>query len=69
MKLDLIKYRDAGMETYTYFWVDENNQISSPFFNSEVDATAWSHKEPRTLEDARAEDEEFHMIRGLHIPN
>ena len=34
----LIKYRDAGMHTYTYFWVDENERMCSPFFDSEKEA-------------------------------
>ena len=64
MKLDLIKYRDVGMASYTYFWKNENNQISSPFFNSEAEALAWTNEkpEPRILDDARAEDEAFEII-------
>ena len=64
MKLDLIKYRDVGMASYTYFWKNENNQISSPFFNSEAEALAWTNEkpEPRILDDARAEDEAFEDI-------
>ena len=64
MKLDLIKYRDVGMTSYTYFWKNENNQISSPFFNSEAEALAWTNEkpEPRILDDARAEDEAFEII-------
>ena len=64
MKLELIKYRDAGMQTYTYFWKNDNNQLSSPFFNSEAEAMAWTNEkpEPRILDDARAEDEVFAEI-------
>jgi hypothetical protein len=64
MKIELIKYRDAGMQTYTYFWKDENNHTVSPFFDSETEAMAWTKEkpEPRILEDARAEDEEFERI-------
>lgn len=64
MKLDLIKYRDVGMASYTYFWKNENNQISSPFFNSEAEALDWTNEkpEPRILDDARAEDEAFAEI-------
>lgn len=64
MKLDLIKYRDVGMTSYTYFWKNENNQISSPFFNSEAEALDWTNEkpEPRILDDARAEDEAFAEI-------
>lgn len=71
MQIDLVKYRDAGMHEYTYFWKNENEQMVSPFFDSEADAMVWANEkpEPRILDDARAEDEEFQMIRGLHIPN
>ena len=64
MKVDLVKYRDAGMQTYTYFWKNENNQIVSPFFDSEAEAMAWTKEkpEPRILDDARAEDEAFAEI-------
>jgi hypothetical protein len=63
-KIELIKYRDAGMQTYTYFWKNENNQMVSPFFDSEVEALAWTKEkpEPRILDDARAEDEAFEII-------
>ena len=64
-KIELIKYRDAGMQTYTYFWKNENHQMVSPFFDSETEAMAWERAEkpePRILDDARAEDEEFARI-------
>ena len=63
-KIELIKYRDAGMQTYTYFWKNENGQMVSPFFNSEVEAMEWTNEkpEPRILDDARAEDEAFEII-------
>lgn len=38
--LELIKYRDAGMNTYTYFWVDGQKTVS-PFFDSEKEAKEW----------------------------
>lgn len=64
MELTLIKYRDAGMASYTYFWKNENDQLSSPFFNSEAEAMDWTKEkpEPRVLDDARAEDEAFASI-------
>lgn len=40
-KLTLVKYRDAGMHTYTYFWIDEEERIASPYFNSENEAQEW----------------------------
>lgn len=41
--MKLIKYRDAGMHTYTYFWIDENQRVASPYFDSEEDAKEWAH--------------------------
>ena len=64
-KIELIKYRDAGMQTYTYFWKNETNQMVSPFFDSEAEAMDWERAEkpePRILDDARAEDEAFAII-------
>jgi len=40
-KLELIKYRDAGMASYTYFWKDPQNRTVSPFFNTESEAQEW----------------------------
>lgn len=50
---NLIKYRDPGLPTYTYFWVKDeesdksisdefkSNRIVSHFFNSEEEAINW----------------------------
>ena len=64
MQIDLVKYRDAGMQTYTYFWKTENEQMVSPFFDSEAGAMVWANEkpEPRILDDAIAEDEAFEII-------
>jgi hypothetical protein len=37
----LVKYRDAGMNTYTYFWKNSDNHTISPFFDSEREAQDW----------------------------
>ena len=39
--MELVKYRDWGMSTHTWFWVDENNIVLSPYFNSEDEAWSW----------------------------
>ena len=39
--MELVRYRDAGMNTYTYFYKNEKNQTISPFFNSEREAEDW----------------------------
>lgn len=41
MLLTLVKYRDAGMNTYTYFWKNEEERVASPFFDSENEAHDW----------------------------
>lgn len=64
--MKLIKYRDIGMQTYTYFWKNDSDQISSPFFDDEKTAMAWAAEretlDPKVLDDARAEDEVFEEI-------
>ncbi len=37
----LISYRDAGLPTFTFFWVNENEKVCSPYFNSEDEAQNW----------------------------
>jgi hypothetical protein len=37
----LVRYRDAGMATCTWFYVNENKHMVSPFFDSESEAKAW----------------------------
>ena len=41
--MQLVKYRDAEMITYTWFYVDDYNHhtMVSPFFESEEEARAW----------------------------
>ena len=40
--MKLVKYRDAGMNAYTYFWVrEEGSGVISPYFNSEKEAENW----------------------------
>jgi hypothetical protein len=41
----LIKYRDAGLHTYTYFWVDSRDKVCSPYFDSESQAKEWMKNE------------------------
>lgn len=42
--MDLVRYRDAGMATYTWFYVNEKHQQVSPFFDSEEQAQAWFNR-------------------------
>jgi hypothetical protein len=41
LKLKLVKYRDAGLPSYTFFWVDENHKTFGPYFDSEEEAKQW----------------------------
>ena len=43
MTYTLIKYRDAGLHSYTWFWVNENNNVVSPYFDNEEDANKWAN--------------------------
>ena len=38
----LIKYRDAGMNTYTYFWTIDG-RVVSPYFDHENEAKEWTY--------------------------
>ena len=49
--MTLVKYRDAEMSTYTYFYVNENQRMVSPFFDSEQEALEWFDKVFDGVED------------------
>jgi hypothetical protein len=40
--IELVKYRDWGMHTYTYFWINSDKQIISPYFDNDEDAREWA---------------------------
>jgi hypothetical protein len=40
----LIRYRDAGMNTYTYFWTI-NGRVVSPYFDHENEAKEWTYED------------------------
>jgi hypothetical protein len=52
--MKLVKYRDAGMSTYTYFWTDSGSRVVSPYFDSEEDAKAWTEDKVTSLDDPKA---------------
>ena len=56
-KIELIKYRDAGMMTYTYFWVNSKRHMISPYFDNEHDAITWSLDVYRTRQTENIECE------------
>lgn len=48
--MKLVKYRDAGLPTFTYFWATEEHKVLSPYFNSEQEANDWLEIEKYKLE-------------------
>ena len=43
--IELIEYRDIGMHTYTYFWIDEKYKtVLSPYFDNITEANNWKEK-------------------------
>ena len=61
--MKLVKYRDAGMNTHTYFWKNDNNSTVSPYFDTDKEALSWATEkgyEIGSLEDA----EEFARKRN-----
>ena len=40
-RMTLTKVRDTGMNSYTWFWIDDNKKIVSPYFDSEEEAKKW----------------------------
>ena len=59
MEITLIKYRDAGMSSYTYFWKDKNNKVVSPYFNTEDEALLWSTISPLGKAEFLHTDKEY----------
>jgi len=39
----LIRYRDAGMHSYTYFWTIDG-RVVSPYFDHEDQAKEWKYE-------------------------
>ena len=60
--MKLIKYRDAGMSTYTYFWTDSGSRVISPYFDCEESAKAWTEDKLASLDDC----EEFAKKRNYN---
>lgn len=51
--MKLIKYRDAGMNTYTYFWKNSDDRIVSPYFDTEREAQEWYGDKVTELDDPK----------------
>ena len=61
--MELIKYRDVGMATYTYFWKNKDNHTVSPFFDSESDAMGWFSDKGYEV-STHEKQQEFEKIRN-----
>jgi len=51
--MKLIRYRDAGMNTYTYFWKNSEHRIVSPYFDTEKEAQEWYGDKVTELDDPK----------------
>ena len=52
--MKLVQYRDAGMHTYTYFYINEKNVTVSPFFNSQKEAGDWLKEQANKFDNWKA---------------
>lgn len=55
-KFTLVKYRDAGMPTYTYFWITEKKTVYGPYFDSEAEANEWLNKNSVIVNEEKDND-------------
>lgn len=51
--MKLIKYRDAQMKDYIWFWVNSRDEQSSPSFESELQANEWMDEQIKLNYDWR----------------
>ena len=51
--MKLIRYRDAGMNTYTYFWKNSEHRVASPYFDTEQEAQEWYEDKLTALDDPK----------------
>ena len=51
--MKLIRYRDAGMNTYTYFWKNSEHRVASPYFDTEREAQEWAGDKLTALDDPK----------------
>lgn len=49
--MNLIKYRDPQDQDYIHFWIDENDQIISPTFQTEAEAIQWANTKGSSIKD------------------
>lgn len=56
--MKLIKYRDWGMPSHTYFWVNDDDQILSPYFDNQEEAEQWMLTQQQKLDITKGENNE-----------
>lgn len=49
--MELVKYRDAGMRSYTYFYVNSSKRTVSPYFDTEEEAEQWLEQQLEVWEN------------------
>lgn len=54
--MKLIRYRDWGMPTHTWFWVTNDDKIVGPYFNDEESANKWMEEQ---IENVREMNDNF----------
>lgn len=54
--MKLIKYRDWGMSTHTYFWASEDDKILSPYFETQTDAEQWMAEQTEKFNGSNREN-------------
>lgn len=52
--MELVRYRDAGMPTYTFFWINSEQKIVSPFFDGEAEANEWLNSRLNDMDQVSA---------------
>ena len=65
--MELVKCKDIGLHTYTYFWIDRNKKVLSPYFESSDQAYNWQRDfESRYLDSVKnsLKEEEKRFGRG-----
>jgi hypothetical protein len=56
--MQLIKYRDWGISTHTYFWVNRNDQVLSPYFDSQEQAETWLNEQKAHVNNTNGTQEQ-----------
>lgn len=50
--MKLIRYRDWGMTTHTWFWVTNDDKTVGPYFDDEESAKKWMEEQIEKVKEA-----------------